>query len=144
MFNKISIFCKNHITLVTAIVFSIVFLAQTMPNLVKQNLIGDEPVYIVEGDRYIHQPYSFYHNSGSPMLLKVLTAIPYSVLTLNRNYEPYYKAVFTNVYTVSEFVYVQNRSLARLIIILARLPHEILALVLGIAIFIFTLIKLCI
>ncbi len=138
MFKKIGLYCREHTTRVTLFTFCVIFLALTITNLLNQNLVGDEAVYIVEGDRYIHQPYSFYHNSGSPMVLKVLTALPFSLLPLNRDYGPYYKSVFTNVYTVSEFVYVQNKDWARIMIILARIPHEVIALLLGISIFIFT------
>ncbi len=119
------------------ILFTIVFTALTLPNLVNQNLIGDEAVYIVEGDRYLHQLYSYYHNSGSPVLLKVITAIPYSVLPLNRDYVPYYNPIFTDVYKAADFTYIQNRSFAQTVIILARIPHLLLALLLGYSIFVF-------
>jgi hypothetical protein len=138
MLKKAISYLQNNSTTSTIIIFVIGFISLTASNLINQNLIGDEAVYIVEGDRYLHQPYSFYHNSGSPALLKIITAMPYAFVPLNRNYEPYYNEVFTNVYKVAGFTYVQNKTYAHLIIILARIPHLLISLALGISIFIFT------
>ncbi|MDQ3099515.1 MAG: glycosyltransferase family 39 protein [bacterium] len=137
MMRKTINYLTENLTITTAIVFTLVFTALTLPNLIHQNLVGDEAVYIVEGDRYLHQAYSYYHNSGSPVLLKVLTAIPFSLLPLDRTYDLYYNQIFTNVYKVAGFTYIQNKEFVTLIIILARLPHLLLAIALGITIFLF-------
>lgn len=138
MLNKVNRYFSRNLSLIILFVFTLIFISFTVKNLVFQNLIGDEAVYIVEGDRYIHEPYSFYRNSGSPSLLKIITAIPYAFIPLDRDYSPYYNQVFTNVYTVSNFIYTQNESYAEYIIVLARIPHLLLSLLLGYSIFLFS------
>jgi hypothetical protein len=114
------------------------FLLLTIPNLLSQNLIGDESVYILEGDRYTHEPNSYYNNSGSPHLLKMLSGMVIYALPLNRDYNPYFQNQFTNVYNSADFTYVQNSQYAQQIITLTRIPHLVLAVILAISIYLFT------
>ncbi len=120
------------------VLFIVCFSLLTIPNLLSQNLIGDESVYILEGDRYLHTPYSFYNNSGSPHLLKTITGIFLIPLPLDRQYDSYFTKTNTDVYTSANFTYDQNRQYAQQMIILSRIPHFILGLALGFALYIFT------
>jgi hypothetical protein len=129
---------KDRVSLIIIFIFTIVFIGLTLQNLTQQNLIGDEAVYILEGDTYLHKSDSFYNNSGSPRLLKLGTGVMLYFLPLNRDYSSYYHEISTDVYKTANFVYVQNSQFARQIIVLSRIPHLLLGILLGITLYFFT------
>jgi len=120
------------------LLFLLFFSLITLPNLIKQNVIGDEPVYILEGDFYTHNFGKFYNNSGSPHLLKTISGLMIYSLPLNRDYSAYFKNTNTDVSSSPNFIYKQNPQFAKQLIILTRIPQFILSLLLGVAIYIFT------
>ncbi|MDQ3238949.1 MAG: glycosyltransferase family 39 protein [bacterium] len=138
MFNRIRDKILNHHTPITLVLFAICFTLLTSINLTQQNVIGDESVYILEGDTYLHKKDSFYNNSGSPRFLKLLTGTALFPLSLNRDYSPYYLNTITDVVASSKFIYEQNSSFSKQIITLARIPHFLIGLSLGLAIYLYS------